>query len=188
MPIRRTPGLDTVLVLTLLAVSPLAGQSAVGPAAATSSTPAPATSPHQLAFDRLKALEGKWRGKSTKGWEEDVTYRTIAGGSVVMSTSFDAHPGETMATMFHLDQGTLMLTHYCVGKSQPRLVATEVSPDGRRILFTFKDVTGIPSRDAGHMDKALYEFVDENHTTTQWTWYAQGQERWMEKIELERIR
>ena len=188
MHIRRIAVLGMVLILTLLAVSALVGQSDTAPAAATPTTPAPPPSPHQLAFDRLRALEGKWRGKSTKGWEEDVTYRTIAGGSVVMSTSFDAHPGETMATMFHLDQGTLMLTHYCVGKSQPRLVATEVSPDGRRILFTFKDATGIPSRDAGHMDKALYEFVDENHATTQWTWYAQGQERWMEKIELERIR
>ena len=153
----------------------------------TAAEPAKTPSPHELAFERLKKLEGKWRGKSTRGWEEDVTYKAIAGGSVVMSTSFDAHPGETMATMFHLDGGKLMLTHYCVAKNQPRLIASEISPDGRRIVFTFLDATGIPSRDAGHMDKAVYEFTDDAHFTSQWTWYSKGAERWMEKIESERI-
>ena len=145
-------------------------------------------SPHERAFERYKSLEGKWRGKSTKGWTEEMTYRVIAGGSVVMSTSFDAHPNETMATMIHLDRGTLMLTHYCVAKNQPRLAATEISPDGKKIVFTFRDATGIASRDTGHMDKAVIEFVDDDHFTTQWTWYAKGAERWMEKIECERIR
>lgn len=141
---------------------------------------------HELAFAHLKALEGKWKGKSTKGWEETLTYRTIAGGSVVLSTSFDAHPNEAMATTFVLDRGTLMLTHYCMARNQPRLVATEVSEDGKRIVFTFRDGTGLRSRDQGHMDKAVFEFADANHFTSQWTWYQDGKERWMEKIACER--
>lgn len=148
--------------------------------------PAFADTPHERAFKRFQALEGKWRGKSTKGWEDTTTYRAIAGGSAILSTSFDAHPNESMATLFVLDRGTLMLTHYCMAKNQPRLVATEVSDDGRRIVFTWRDGTGIASRDQGHMDKAVYEFVDDDHYTTHWTWYQNGKEQWMEKIECER--
>lgn len=145
------------------------------------------STPHERAFERFKSLEGKWKGKSTRGWEEEVNYKIVAGGSAVMSTSFDAHPGETMVTMFHLHEGKLMLTHYCVAKNQPRLVASEISPDGKRIVFTYLDATGIPSRNAGHMDKAVYEFTDDAHFTSHWTWYSKGQERWMEKIESERL-
>lgn len=145
-----------------------------------------ADSPHERTFARLKALEGEWIGKSTKGWTDRKTYRVIAGGSVVMATSFDSHPGETMATMFHLDRGRLMLTHYCVAKNQPRLVATDFSQDEKTITFTFLDGTGLSSRDQGHMDKVIIEFADDGRFSSQWTWYQKGEERWMEKIVSER--
>lgn len=142
--------------------------------------------PAQLAFDQFKKLDGAWKGKSTKGWEEIVNFKTIAQGSVVVESSFDAHPNETMMTMFHLDGDRLMLTHYCVAKNQPRLVATEFSEDGKTITFTFIDGGNLPSRNRGHMDKALFRFIDDNHVSTQWTWYQDGKERWMEEIVLER--
>jgi hypothetical protein len=37
------------------------------------------------------------------------------------------------------------------------------------------------------MDKAVYHFVDNNHFTTRWTWYHDGNEKWMEEIQMERI-
>ena len=139
------------------------------------------------AFQRFKKLEGKWKGRSTKGWQETVEYRTIAAGTVVVESSFDAHPNEQMMTMFHLDDNRLVLTHYCVAKNQPRLVATSFSDDGRTIAFSFLDATNLSSRDKGHMDKAIFRFVDDNHISSQWTWYQNGKERWMEQIELERL-
>jgi hypothetical protein len=145
-----------------------------------------APTPAQLAFDRFKKLEGAWKGKSTKGWEEIVNFKTIAQGSVVVESSFDAHPNETMMTMFHLDGERLMLTHYCVAKNQPRLVATAFSDDGTTITFTFLDGGNLASRNRGHMDKALFRFIDDNHVSTQWTWYQDGKESWMEEIVLER--
>jgi len=143
-------------------------------------------SPARLAFERLKKLEGTWKGRSTKGWVEDVSYKTIAGGSVVVGTSFDAHPNETMLTIFHLDGDRLMLTHYCVAKNQPRLVATSFADEGKTITFTFLDGTNLSSRDRGHMDKMIIRFVDENHVTSRWTWYQDGKESWMEEISLSR--
>ncbi len=140
----------------------------------------------KAAFERFKKLEGKWQGKSTKGWEEAMHFKTIARGSVVVENSFDAHPNETMMTMFLLDGDRLLLTHYCVAGSQPRLAATSFEEDGRKITFTFLDATNLPSRDKGHMDKAVFHFVDENYFTSRWTWYQDGKENWMEEIRLER--
>jgi len=148
---------------------------------------APAMSQAVEGFQRFKKLEGKWKGRSTKGWQETVEYKTIAAGSVVVESSFEAHPNEQMMTMFHMDGDRLMLTHYCVAKNQARLVATSFADQGKTITFTFLDATNIPTRDKGHMDKVVFRFIDDNHMTSQWTWYQNGKESWMEQIEMERL-
>lgn len=141
------------------------------------------------AFERLKAsLVGDWEGKSTKGWTEKISYRAIAGGSVLMEVSYGAHEGEWMATMYHMDGDRLMLTHYCVAKNQPRLVATEVSEDLVQLTFTFLDGTNLPSRDKGHMDKVVMKLTDKDHFSSRWTWYQDGKENWMEDIEHRRAK
>jgi len=145
-----------------------------------------ALTPAQNGFELFKKLDGRWIGRSTKGWTEDITFRTIAKGSVVVENSFDAHPNETMMTMFHLDGSRLLLTHYCVAGSQPRLAATAFDDNGRTITFTFLDATNLASRDKGHMDKAVFRFKDENSFSSQWTWYQEGKESWMEEILYER--
>jgi predicted enzyme related to lactoylglutathione lyase len=137
-------------------------------------------------FEQFKKLDGRWIGRSTKGWEETITFKTIAKGSVVVENSFDAHPNETMMTMFHLDGARLLLTHYCVAGSQPRLAATAFDDGSRTITFTFLDATNLASRDKGHMDKAVFRFKDENNFSSQWTWYQDGKESWMEEIKYER--
>jgi predicted enzyme related to lactoylglutathione lyase len=137
-------------------------------------------------FERFKKLQGQWIGRSTKGWEETVTFKTIAQGSVVVENSFDAHPNETMMTMFHLDGQRLMLTHYCVAGNQPRLEATAFENEGQTITFTFIDATNLPSRDKGHMDKAVFRFAGDDRFSSQWTWYQDGKESWMEEIKYER--
>jgi hypothetical protein len=144
--------------------------------------------PARAAFERFKKLEGTWRGHSTKGWDEAVSFKTIAAGSVVVESSFDAHPNETMMTMVHMDNDRLVLTHYCVAKNQPRLVATSFSDDGKIVTFTFLDGGNIPTRDRGHMDKVVFRFTDDDHVSSQWTWYQDGKESWMEDIKLERQR
>ena len=150
------------------------------PSAASSEAPA------RAAFERFKALQGTWRGESTKGWVEDVTFRVIAGGSAVVETSFDAHPGETMLTLFAMDGERLRLTHYCVAKNQPRLEAATFEDEGRTVGFVFVDGGNLPSRERGHMDRAVFHFEDADHVTTRWTWHQDGTDRWMEEIRLTR--
>jgi len=181
----RMPPTVAAIVLAILSI--------VASACPPASAEVPADSPGaggvasaESLFEKLKGLEGAWIGRSAKGWTDEVTYRTIAGGSVVVETSFDAHPGETMMTMFHLDAGRLILTHYCVARNQPRLLATEFGGGGKSATFTFLDATGMASRDAGHMDKAAFTFEDADHFTSRWSWYEGGAERWMEEIRYER--
>jgi hypothetical protein len=140
----------------------------------------------ELAFERFKRMEGVWVGRSTKGWEEEMRFRVIAGGSAVLETSFDAHPGKSMATMFHMDGDRLLLTHYCVAKNQPRLVATAFADGGKTVTFTFLDATNLPTRNHGHMDKVVYSFTDGDHFSSQWTWFEDGREKWLERIEANR--
>lgn len=144
--------------------------------------------PAEAAFERFKALAGRWAGSSTEGWKDEVEFSVIARGSVVMAVSaFEAHPGETMVTMFHLDRGRLMLTHYCVAGNQPRLVATELAGDGSELTFTWLDGTGLASRDEGHMDRVAIRFAEDGSYSSRWTWYRDGESSWMEEIRLERV-
>ena len=160
----------------------LCGATFAGRAARGAGDPPPA----ELAFERFKALEGSWIGRSTAGWEEGIRVQVIAQGSAVMFTSFDAHPGETMVTIVTLDGERLRLTHYCVAGNQPRLEATEISADGRRVELGFLDGGNLPSRDHGHMDRVVYELEDDRYSS-RWTWYQDGEERWMEAIESRRV-
>jgi hypothetical protein len=155
--------------------------------AAMPTTPATAESARQ-AFARLRELAGSWRGRSTRGWEDTVEVRLIAGGHVVQSTSFEAHPGETMLTTYQLDGDRLLLTHFCVAGNTPRLVATAIEDEGRHVAFSFLDGANLPSRDVGHMDRVVYRIPNANRMISRWTWYQNGQERWLEEITLERVR
>lgn len=142
-------------------------------------------------YEKFKSLAGDWNGASTKGWNERLSYKTIANGSAVLESSFDAHPGEEMLTLVHPDGDRLMLTHYCAAKNQPRLVLTQMEhgADGgvTGATFEFLDATNLASRDAGHMDKVVFTFNGDDSFTDRWTWYAKGTEAWMEEIVNTRV-
>lgn len=163
-------------------------QASVVPAAVTRvSGGAADSSSAAAAFERMKSLVGTWEAKSTKGWTGTEKFELIAEGSVLMQTTrIEPHPNQTMVTMYHLDGDRLLLTHYCVAKNQPRLVASALSADGGKLTFRFLDGTNLKSRDQGHMDQAVFEFVDADHFRDQWTWYQDGKESWMEQVEYVR--
>ena len=153
----------------------------------SSAPQAPASEEARALFERLKRLQGKWKGTSTKGWSDRVSIEAIAGGSVILFDSFDAHPNEKMLTLIHFDRDRLLLTHYCAAGNQPRMRVTSISDGGSQVTFSFLDATNLPSRDTGHMDSVKFRFRDENHYTEQWSWYQKGQEQWMEEIDMERL-
>jgi hypothetical protein len=170
------------LVVAILVVS------GPGFAAARSET---AGAPSEAAWERLKGLAGQWTGQSTKGWEETLSWRLIAGGSVLLETSQfvdDPEGKNAMATAISRDGARILLTHYCEAGNQPRLVATGFQDSGNTILFTFMDGGNLPNRDRGHMDKLELRFEDADHFSSRWTWYENGREKWLEDIRYERAR
>jgi hypothetical protein len=151
------------------------------------SEPPPAVDARRT-FARLAALDGRWEGRSTKGWENVLENSSIAKGSAILSTStFKDAAHEGMATLFYLDGERLLLTHYCEAGNQPTLVASSAGSDGGSVTFTFLRGTGMRSRDDGHMDKVVVRFVDDAHFSSQWTWYQDGKERWLEEITYQRV-
>jgi hypothetical protein len=164
------------------------------PAAGSNAEPGVPAAAAREAFERIKALSGRWRGGSTKGWTDEVRIRPIAGGSAVVEDGGGspagengAHPGEEMMTVFYLDGDRLMLTHYCVARNHPRLVASAIADGGRSLRFRFVDGANLESRDRGHMDSVVMRIDGPDRFTSRWTWFDHGRSKWTEAIERVRV-
>ncbi len=132
-----------------------------------------AQSDAQKALDHFKSLEGTWVGKGAHGETSEVTYKLIAGGTSVMA---DIKMGdEAMTSLYYVDGGRLLMTHFCPSNNQPRMVAA-IAPDGKTVTFDFLDATNLSSPQAGHMHKAVYSFADADHYSEDWTWKHEGKD------------
>lgn len=152
----------------------------------------------QKSFDQLKALAGTWHATVTtdppvkemgNGAIADVSLRVTSRGNALVHemgengkddpTKYD-HP----VTMFYLDGDRLLLTHYCDAGNRPRMAA-RVSPDGKTVEFDFLDVAG--NTKYGHMQHALFTFIDANHHTEDWTFVMKGDKLMHAHLDLQRV-
>lgn len=127
-------------------------------------------------WERLKNLVGDWEGTYGENQPVRVSYKLVSGGSALMET---LHPGGNepeMVTMYHLDNGKLMLTHDCSEANQPRMKAGAASTDASKLEFAFMDGTNIAGPDAGHMKSLVVTFQDPDHFEQRWTHAAKGKE------------
>jgi hypothetical protein len=117
----------------------------------------------QAAFEKIKKLAGTWVEADKDGKPTDKVVSIVkltAGGSAVHETLF---PGESMemVSVYHLDKGDLMMTHYCVLGNQPRMKADPDSP-ANQIRWTFAGGTNLdPNKDA-HMHGSTVTFIDDD--------------------------
>jgi hypothetical protein len=123
------------------------------------------------ALDTLKGLAGQWQAKDPSGKQQLITWKVISGGSAVMETMQE----ESMVTMYHVNNGRLMLTHYCAAQNQPRMQA-QVSDDGKTFTFDFLDATNLASPAEGHMHKLVLTIQDKDHFTEQWFFSKDGKD------------
>lgn len=122
-------------------------------------------------FDNLKALAGDWTMGGGDG-SVAVTYRVIAAGSAVVETLFPGAPHE-MVTVYTVDKGELVLTHYCAEGNQPHMKAVK-GGEANAIAFKFDGGGNIKSSKDGHMHEATFSFKDTDHVTTTWLFYRDG--------------
>lgn len=158
-----------------------AAAQATKPGATTQISAARAAAPGTLdaaqAFEKLKTLAGRWEGTSGEGIKGEAIYELTSGDSALLERMSESGPEHTtMVTVFHLDGPRLLLTHYCAAKNQPRMRAVSYSLQSGTLAFEFLDATNLASPDAGHMHRAVYQFIDADHVTAQWTWRQGGNE------------
>ncbi|HEX9121025.1 MAG TPA: hypothetical protein VF840_10840 [Terriglobales bacterium] len=89
-------------------------------------------------------------------------------------------------TMLYVDGDRLLLTHYCdSGKNRPRMVGM-LSPDGKKVEFDFLDVSGGTKR--GYMQHAVFNLIDADHHTEDWTYMLPGEKAAPAHIDLHRTK
>jgi hypothetical protein len=147
----------------------------------------------QKSFDQLKTLAGTWEGHvstipadpSIEGKLTHATLRvTSMGNAIVHEMTGEGRPDDPI-TMLYLDDGRLMLTHYCDAGNRPRMTG-KMSPDGKIIEFDFLDVAG--STQYGHMHHAVFTAIDANHHSEDWTYMEPGDKPVHAHIELTRTK
>jgi hypothetical protein len=137
------------------------------------------------AYARLKTLAGEWEADSSMG-KLHVSYEAIAGGtSLVERESSDKMPA--MVTVYYLDGERLLLTHYCMAGNQPRMEAQGFDPATGEVQFRFLDATNLKPGD-GHMHNATMRLTDNEHFSSQWEFYQNGQLKRAETAQYTRVK
>src|SRR5262245_12721442 len=146
-----------------------------------------ATSGAAQQFAALKTLSGDWveAGKDGKPTDKIVSsVRVTAGGHTVQETFFPGTDHE-MVTMYHLDGGNLILTHYCMLGNQPRMRA-EPSDDANKIAFKFVSAGNLKSADELHMHDATLTIDGKDRYKAVWVGNKEGKACHEAKFELVR--
>jgi hypothetical protein len=170
-----------ILVLLLFASAAFAQGHDHGPAA------------KQKTFDQLKTLAGSWEGAMTtipkvpsiEGTATHVTFRVTSMGNVLMHEMTGAGRADDPITMLYLDGENLTLTHYCDAGNRPRMTG-KVSADGKTIEFHFVELSG--SNEYGHMNDAVFTFIDADHHVEDWTYMMPGDKPMRAHVELHRTK
>lgn len=120
--------------------------------------------PTHPGLETLKKLAGTWVEADKDGKPTDKVVSIIkvtAGGSAVHETLFPGQPME-MESVYHLDKGDLVMTHYCVLGNQPRMRA-EPGPKPNQIKWVFSGGTNLdPAKDT-HMHGGTLTITDDDH-------------------------
>src|SRR5260370_35126113 len=95
-----------------------------------------ATNRATQAFQKLKSLAGDRAGKDQDGSDVKSSFKAVASNTAVMETLAMSGMDE-MVTLYSIDGDTVVLLHYCPTNNQPRMRATPVAGEVKKLEFTF---------------------------------------------------
>ncbi len=101
-----------------------------------------------------------------------TVFKLTAGGSAVEETLFPGAPHE-MVDLYVMDQGKLVLTHYCLLGNQPRMAAGKESTPQKLVFHLVDGMNLDPARDR-HMGALTLTIVDPDHIKQEWVSFAEG--------------
>ena len=154
----------------------------------------------QTSFDTLKTLAGNWEGSvktdmpmAAKGDDKPIhiSMRVTSRGNVLVhemqeaGTPLDPTKYDHPVTMMFVDADRLTLVHYCDAGNRPRMTG-KISPDGKTLEFEFTDLSG--SNAYGHMYHAVFNIIDANHHTEDWTYMMPGDKPVHGQLDLQRTK
>ena len=115
--------------------------------------------PHEV-FARLGTLVGEWEGTSNSGRVHQASYRFTANKSVLVER-WTLGPTREALTLYHMDNESLMATHYCPLGNQPRLRFKE-GGKGDKFVFEFVSATNLPKPEKSHQHQFEVELLGED--------------------------
>jgi len=139
-------------------------------------------------FERMKTLVGAWKGKTDMGQgpiDVTITYRMLAGGSVLEEKVFEGTPNE-MVTMYYDQDGKLAMTHYCMFGNRPGMLLK--SSDDKTIKLDFDKSCGIDPLKESHMHALTITFEDANTITSSCKGIIDGKEMPDHAVTLKRVK
>jgi hypothetical protein len=139
----------------------------------------------KAAFARLKTLVGQWEATTSSG-KVHLSYELVSGDTALVERdSSETMP--SMVTVYYVDGGRLLLTHYCMVGNQPRMQAKAFNADTGEIDFQFLDATNLSSSAVGHMHNAKIRIVDNSHLVSEWQFYDNGKPKFSETAQYTRV-
>ena len=141
----------------------------------------------KAAFERLKSLAGEWQGQASHGEQKfpaTVTYMVASNGTVVMETLMPGTEHE-MVSMYYLDGGNLVMTHYCGSGNQPHMKLDTTASTKDELKFAFAGGSNLdPTKDM-HIHSAALKF-EGTALLADWTAWSGGKEMGHNVLNLKR--
>ncbi len=165
--------LAAALAFLLLPISAIAEPN---DPAATTVAPQAVIYDAESALEFFKSLVGDWDGSSSDsqhGSYPAATFRVMAAGSAVVETVLQGHPNE-MESIFHMDGGDLLLTHYCALQNAP-VLRFEPTEEQGLLKFVFHGGTNFDPAVDAHFHEGTFKIRDANTVESTFVVHAGGE-------------
>lgn len=138
----------------------------------------------KAAFEKLKGLAGDWSGTAGEV-SMPVIYKVSSNGNVVMETLF-AGTDHEMITMYHMEGGDLVGTHYCAIGNQPRFKLDLAKSTPTELVFAFDGGTNFDPAKDGHIHEGKIGFAGDDKLHAAWAFYVEGKQVERKELQLTR--
>ena len=149
-------------------------ESSIASAASAPQDEKPASTGPTL--EHIRKMVGAWYAADDDGKPTDQlmsTYRVTAGGSAIVEVLFPGQNHEMMS-VYHMDGGDLVMTHYCALGNQPRYRARWGKND-KQIVWDFRGAGNMHSEKEAHMHDGVVDILGTDRYFAKWHQHKDGE-------------